>query len=117
MTYRTTAIDKALDIHKRNVRLVDADKLVEPEIFISDQIGYLISQTITDLLDELEKEMGEESKEYAECEDCGRSIKRGTEVPLDGEGNCVAGGTHHHLECLPNTLHRKLTKKFNQIRE
>ena len=56
-------------------------------------IAFPISQTITDLLDELEKEMGEEQEE--------------------GDEDC---NPYSREAIAHNTLHRKLTKKLNQIR-
>ena len=90
MTYQDKAKQKA----RENIRYGFNEKCE----LITNQ-GQITAQTITDLLDELEEEMGEEMTE--------RNIaKVSDEYIFETEGECIAY----------NTLHRKLTKKFNQIR-
>ena len=92
MTYQDKAKQKARE--KFSVMAEDAREYGEFPKGLEEHItGFFekeTTQTITDLLDELEKEMGEE--------------KRTNKI-----GEIMWNGGH-------NTLHRKLTKKFNQIR-
>ena len=91
MTYQDTAKQKAREY------LEDSNYYLTPALLI--RIDATTAQTLTDALDELEEEMGEEMTE--------RNIaKVSDEYIFETEGECIAY----------NTLHRKLTKKFNQIR-
>ena len=91
MNYQDTAKAKAREMMQKGFFSDEEVTAVQ----IQDQIT---SQTITDLLDELEKEMGEE-----------------IEIP---EGACFYSWTPQEVMDaeIHNTFHRKLTKKFNQIR-
>ena len=97
MTYQTTAKAKAREgfanIADTEIFAENGKEQIEITDDLQETLDTLVSQTITDLLDELEKEMGEEKS--------------------------VSGLEYKHevIEAEAyNYLHRKLTKKFNQIR-
>ena len=66
----------------------------------TEELDTVTAQTITDLLDVLEEEMGERLTER-------NLAKVSDEYIFETEGECIAY----------NTLHRKLTEKINQLRE
>ena len=91
-TYQDKAKQKARVLITRQAR----DYLPETQYRLDATIDATTAQTITDLIDELQEEMGEE---YGD-----------SEVPPEFKEQERWANTGY------NTLHRKLTKKFNQIR-
>ena len=97
MTYQDKAKQKARELTQ------DEDGILSIGKYDHEIIDTLISQTITDLLDELEEVMGKEST-LDKNENC-YTEKCDTCAYNEGRGDGI------------NQLHRELTKKFNQIRE